>query len=97
MDTFVSFHRIVSYIDIIAERIRQNQKLNKSQMHLAMVLEGGTWKACLYIYLSFLYLCTFLIGLMTISLSQAGRELAEMRRPHTKGPPIAIKSDGTLF
>jgi hypothetical protein len=62
---------IVSYADIIADRIRETLKLSKSQMSLAMVLEGGTWKA--------------------------GRELAEMRRPNTKGPPIAIKSDGTLF
>jgi len=28
---------------------------------------------------------------------QAGRELASVSRPNTKGPPIAILSDGTLF
>lgn len=62
---------IVAYADVIADLIRENLKLSKSQMPLAMVLEGGTWKA--------------------------GRELAERQRPNTKGPPIAIMSDGTLF
>ncbi|KAG0210250.1 hypothetical protein B0O80DRAFT_497396 [Mortierella sp. GBAus27b] len=27
----------------------------------------------------------------------AGREIASVSRPNTKGPPIAIMSDGTLF
>lgn len=29
--------------------------------------------------------------------SQGGREIAAAHRPHTKGPPIAIVSDGTVF
>ncbi|KAG0032071.1 hypothetical protein BGZ81_011748 [Podila clonocystis] len=46
-----------------------------------------------------------LLGLPNLTLAQvlqggtwnAGREIASVSRPNTKGPPIAILSDGTLF
>ncbi|KAF9582439.1 hypothetical protein BGW38_000211 [Lunasporangiospora selenospora] len=46
-----------------------------------------------------------LLALPTLTLAQvlqggtwnAGREIASVSRPNTKGPPIAILSDGTLF
>lgn len=35
--------------------------------------------------------------LMMLTRQQGGREIAELNRPNTKGPPILIDSDGTVF
>ncbi|RKP36968.1 hypothetical protein BJ085DRAFT_36570, partial [Dimargaris cristalligena] len=61
----------VILLDKTAEKVRGIFGLTSSQLPLAQILEGGTWKA--------------------------GREIAQRLRPDTRGPPIAIISDGTVF
>jgi hypothetical protein len=61
----------VILLDIVAKKIREKySKVEKDELPLVKILEGGTWKA--------------------------GREIAKQLRP-SGGPPIKIKSDGTVF
>ena len=60
-----------------------------TQLTLAQMLEAGTWKVSLPA--PSLSSCRILTHL------QGGREIAQVSRPITKGPPIGIVSDGTVF
>ncbi|CAG8445462.1 305_t:CDS:2 [Acaulospora morrowiae] len=71
----------VVLLDVVADKIRDALGLSKVQFSLAQMLEAGTWKACHDI----------------LAKQDAGREIAATLRPITRGPPIAVKSDGTVF
>ena len=60
----------VAMLDRTAERVRSVLGLSASELPLAKVLEGGTWRA--------------------------GRELAAEKRAGG-GPPLRVRSDGTVF
>ena len=60
----------VALLDRVAERVRALLGLDATELSLAKVLEGGTWRA--------------------------GRELAAEKRPGG-GPPLRVRSDGTVF
>lgn len=85
----------VALLDIVGEQVRAKFGLSEEEMPLVKVLEGGTWKveggrsavaSCrnpdVYRHRHFI---------------QAGREIAAKKRPVTRGPPIQILSDGTVF
>ncbi|KAI9222875.1 hypothetical protein BC828DRAFT_410622 [Blastocladiella britannica] len=61
----------VALLDRVGDLVRERVCMSASELELAKVLEGGTWKA--------------------------GREIAAKLRPVTKGPPINLISDGTVF
>jgi hypothetical protein len=39
----------------------------------------------------------YILPSVNANCRQGGREIAATQRPQTKGPPIAIVSDGTVF
>ena len=85
----------VGYLDELLSEVNRALGLEGSSgLSLAQMLEAGTWKVRLPFFKS-------LSGSMPWPSSaeayQGGREIAAELRPITKGPPIAILSDGTIF
>lgn len=84
----------VAYLDELLVEVNAQLGLAPGQkLTLAQMLEAGSWKVCNSL-LSFGRIIT--MNVLTF-LSQGGREIAEVTRPNTKGPPIMLLSDGTVF
>jgi hypothetical protein len=76
----------VGFLDELLAAVNKRLGL---QLSLAQMLEAGTWKVRPE-------LSTLWASEADIS-NQGGREIAQVSRPITKGPPIGIISDGTVF
>lgn len=80
----------VGFLDQLLEEVNASLGLQGAdRLSLPQVLEAGSWKVR---YISFY---PDLKPLLTHC--QGGREMAEISRPNTQCPPIAILSDGTVF
>ena len=79
----------VGFLDELLAAVNQGLGLSgNDKLSLAQMLEAGTWKVSRDV--------PRLLNLYTDN-TQGGREIAQVSRPITKGPPIAIISDGTIF
>ena len=80
----------VGFLDELLAAVNHNLGLTgKNKLSLAQMLEAGTWKVR--------HLHGFYIVFLKTDIIQGGREIAQVSRPITKGPPIGIISDGTVF
>ncbi len=70
-------------LDKVADLVRQKLSMNATELSLAKILEAGLLSMIIY---------SILLGTW-----KAGREIAAKLRPDTKGPPIEVISDGTVF
>jgi hypothetical protein len=84
----------VGFLDLLLVEVNAALGLQGNEaLTLPQMLEAGSWKVC--------YSPRFLgrlrfFGSMLTAL-KGGREMAEISRPNTQSPPIAILSDGTVF
>ena len=73
----------VGFLDELLPQVNKLLGLTgKSKLNLAQMLEAGTWKVRVY----------FLNHWSQSNARQGGREIAEIQRPITRGPPIAVRS-----
>ena len=80
----------VGFLDLLLVHVNSALGLQgQDRLSLPQMLEAGSWKVSFPPqYIHFLHLLTS---------RQGGREMAEISRPNTQCPPIAILSDGTVF
>jgi hypothetical protein len=92
----------VGFLDELLAAVNKRLGL---QLSLAQMLEAGTWKvrSCARLSpspsspISTLFCRAPMKMKADIPQKQGGREIAQVSRPITKGPPIGIISDGTVF
>ncbi len=78
----------VGFLDEMLVEVNKGLELTGEDcLSLAQMLEAGTWKVSMI----------RMPGMELTNSDQGGREIAATLRPRTKGPPIAILSDGTVF
>jgi hypothetical protein len=83
----------VGFLDLLLEEINRALALQGNErLTLPQMLEAGSWKVCVAPLLPF-----SIFFLLILTCKQGGREMAEISRPNTQCPPIAILSDGTVF
>ena len=102
----------VGLLDLLLDEVNLMLGLHGSEkLTLPQMLEAGSWKVRYFYYIDvstlFLPLLATLLFFATVRgfgsrpgvnvLTQGGREMAEISRPNTQCPPIAILSDGTVF
>lgn len=79
----------VGFLDLLLEDVNKKLDLEgPDRLSLPQMLEAGSWKVSpLFIRFS----------KISANFTKGGREMAEISRPNTQCPPIAILSDGTVF
>lgn len=94
-DVIVEWRAVtVGFLDLLLGEVNAALGLQGNEaLTLPQMLEAGSWKVCLC--LDFLRLVGLLEWMLIVL--QGGREMAEISRPNTQSPPIAILSDGTVF
>jgi hypothetical protein len=79
----------VGFLDLLLEEVNAQLGLQGlDRLTLPQMLEAGSWKVCSPIPP---------VSSLLTNHNQGGREMAEISRPNTQCPPIAILSDGTVF
>jgi hypothetical protein len=82
----------VALLDKVGEEVRKALGMSLEELPLVKILEAGRGFLVLPIGIRTCGLLNAILGTW-----KAGREIAAKLRPDTKGPPIEIISDGTLF
>ena len=72
----------VGLLDLVGQGVREALGMSREALPLVKVLEAGM---------------SFFVKIHLLGTWKAGREMAAKLRPQTKGPPIEIISDGTVF
>jgi len=88
-DVIVEWRAVtVGFLDELLVAVNKGLGLaGPDKLTLAQMLEAGTWKVRR----------ASLKQPDELTIDQGGREIAQVSRPITKGPPIGIISDGTVF
>lgn len=89
-DVIVEWRAVtIGFLDELLTAVNKGLGLKGAeQLTLAQMLEAGTWKVRDRNHLD---------ASLTDNFVKGGREIAQMSRPITGGPPIGIISDGTVF
>ena len=92
----------VGFLDKLCLEVNKalRTELAGNELTLPQLLEAGSWKVSddrRRTALPARFLFPILETAADFSMTQGGREIAEVSRPNTKEPPILIDSDGTVF